>query len=94
MCVCFGTPYKNWHNFFCPRWFLVPFFPGYSLKNSASSGTKHVFLRILSMLAPNSTSMIHFPCNCTTSPFADPNHGHIVAVDIRIVQNNKLTKLL
>ena len=34
------------------------------------------------------------PCNCTTSPFTDPNHGHIVTGDIRIVQNSKLRKLL
>ena len=33
------------------------------------------------------------PCNWTTSPFTDPNHGHIVTGDIRIVQNNKLRKL-
>ena len=33
-------------------------------------------------------------CNCTTSPFTDPNHGHIVTGDICIVQNNKLRKLL
>ena len=38
--------------------------------------------------------MINLPCNCTTSPFTDPNHGHIVSGDIRIVQNNKLRKLL
>ena len=36
----------------------------------------------------------NLPCNCTISPFADPNHGHIVTGDIRIVQNNKLRKLL
>ena len=36
----------------------------------------------------------NLPCNCTTSPLTDPNHGHIVTVDIRIVQNNKLRKLL
>ena len=34
------------------------------------------------------------PCNCKTSPFTNPNHGHIVGGDIRIVQNNKLRKLL
>ena len=33
-------------------------------------------------------------CNCTTSPFTDPNHGHIVTEDINIAQNNKLRKLL
>ena len=39
-------------------------------------------------------NMNNLPCNCTTSPFTDPNHGHIVSGDIRIVQNNKLRKLL
>ena len=39
-------------------------------------------------------SMNNLPCNCTTSPFTDPNHGHIVTGDIPIVQNNKLRKLL
>ena len=39
-------------------------------------------------------NMINLPCNCTTSPFTDPNHGHIVSGDIHIVQNNKLRKLL
>ena len=38
--------------------------------------------------------MNNLSCNCTTSPFLDPNHGHIVIGDIRIVQNNKLGKLL
>ena len=38
--------------------------------------------------------MNKLPCNCTTSPFTDANHGHIVSGDIRIVQNNKLRKLL
>ena len=28
----------------------------------------------------------NLPCNCTTSPFADPNHGHIVTGDMLIVQ--------
>ena len=36
----------------------------------------------------------NWPCNCTTSPFTEPNHGHIVTGDICIVQNNKLSKLL
>ena len=31
--------------------------------------------------------MNNFPYNCTTSPFTDPNHGHIVTGDICIVQN-------
>ena len=39
-------------------------------------------------------NMNYLFCNCTTSPFTDPNHGHIVPGDIRIVQNNKLRKLL
>ena len=38
--------------------------------------------------------MSNLPCNCTTSPFTDPNHGHMKTGDIRIVQNNKLRKLL
>ena len=36
----------------------------------------------------------NLPCNCITSPFTDPNHGHIATGDISIVQNNKLSKLL
>ena len=39
-------------------------------------------------------NMNNLLCNCTTSPFADPNHGHIVTGDISIAQNNKLRKLL
>ena len=31
--------------------------------------------------------MNNLPYNCTTSPFTDPNHGHIVTWDICIVQN-------
>ena len=38
--------------------------------------------------------MNNLHCNCTTSSFTDANHGHIVSGDIRIVQNNKLRKLL
>ena len=38
-------------------------------------------------------NMNSLPCNWTTSSFTDPNHGHIVTGDIRIVQNNKLRKL-
>ena len=34
------------------------------------------------------------PCNCTTLPFTDPNHGHIVTEDTHFVQSNKLRKLL
>ena len=32
-------------------------------------------------------------CNCTTSPFTDPNNGHIATGDILIVQNKKFRKL-
>ena len=39
-------------------------------------------------------SMNNLPCNYTTSPFTDPNHGYIVSGYIRIVQNNKLRTLL
>ena len=38
--------------------------------------------------------MNNLPCNCTASPFTDANHGHILSGDIRIVQSNKLRKLL
>ena len=38
--------------------------------------------------------MNNLPCNCIRSPFTDPNRGHIVTGDIRIVQDNKLRKLL
>ena len=38
--------------------------------------------------------MNNLPCNCTTSPFADSNHGHIVAGDKPIFQNIKLRKLI
>ena len=38
-------------------------------------------------------NMNNLPCDCTTSQFTDPNHGHIVTGDIRIVQSNKLRKL-
>ena len=34
------------------------------------------------------------PCNCHLSEFKDPDHGHIITGDLRIVQNNKLRKLL
>ena len=27
-------------------------------------------------------NMNNLPCNCTISPFTDPNHGHIVTGDI------------
>ena len=32
-------------------------------------------------------NMNKLPCNCTTSPFRDANHGHVVSGGIRIVQN-------
>ena len=35
-------------------------------------------------------NMNNLPCNCTTSSFTNPNHGHIVTGDICIVQNNKI----
>ena len=38
--------------------------------------------------------MNDLPCRCTMSPFTYRNNEHIVTGDIRIVQNNKLTKLL
>ena len=34
------------------------------------------------------------PCSCTDSPFVDAHHGHIISGDLRIVENNKLRKLL
>ena len=34
------------------------------------------------------------PCSCIDSPFIDAHHGHIITGDLRIVQNNKLRKLL
>ena len=37
-------------------------------------------------------NMNNLPCNFTTSPFTDPNHGHIVTGVIRILQNIKLRK--
>ena len=39
-------------------------------------------------------NMNSLPCNCTTSPFTNPNHGHIVTGDICIVQTNKFKKQL
>ena len=36
----------------------------------------------------------NLPCNCKSSPFSDPNHGHILTGETRIVQINKLAKLL
>ena len=35
-----------------------------------------------------------FPCSCNDSPFKDNHHGHIISGDLRIVENNKLRKLL
>ena len=59
MCACFTParfcffrpPYKNQHNFFDHGGF-------WCFKNSTSSGTKLVFLWILSMSAPSSTRLI------------------------------------
>ena len=34
------------------------------------------------------------PCSCTDSPFVDAHHGHIISGDLRIVENNKLRKIL
>ena len=39
-------------------------------------------------------NMNKLPGNCTTSPFIDASHEHIVSGDICIAQNNKLRKLL
>ena len=39
-------------------------------------------------------NMNNLPFNYTISPFADPDHVHIVTGYIRIVQNKKLKKLL
>ena len=33
-------------------------------------------------------------CSCNQSEFKDPNHGHIVSGDLRIVEDDKLRKLL
>ncbi len=33
-------------------------------------------------------------CDCKESKFCDPNHGHIVTGDLRLVQNSKLRDLL
>ena len=33
-------------------------------------------------------------CNCTSSEFCDPHHGHIISADLRLVQNNELRKIL
>ena len=34
------------------------------------------------------------PCSCADSSFIDAHHGHIITGDLRIVENNKLRKLL
>ena len=49
---------------------------------------------IKALVTKNILNNMNLSCNCTTSPFLDPNHGHIVTGDIHIVQNNKLGKLL
>ena len=33
-------------------------------------------------------------CECSTSPFVDPDHGHIVTGDLRLIENQHLRKLL
>ena len=33
------------------------------------------------------------PCDCHSSTFCDPHHGHIVTGDLRIIDNSKLRKL-
>ena len=37
-------------------------------------------------------SIIHNlpPCHCTSSPFCDPHHKHIITGDLRIIENQKL----
>ena len=34
------------------------------------------------------------PCDCSQSPFADPNHGHIISGDLGLVTNDKLHNLI
>ena len=34
------------------------------------------------------------PCNCEHSVYKDPFYGHIISGDLRIIQNNKLRKLI
>ena len=34
------------------------------------------------------------PCNCENSPFKDDYHDHIITGDLRIIENNKLRKLM
>ena len=63
---CFsGCPHKNGDKFFFPKMDFGIFFLGYSLKNSASKGTKHVFLWILSASAPspNRLTIVFLPYN-------------------------------
>ena len=35
-----------------------------------------------------------YPCNCENSPFKDRYHGHIITGDLRIIENNKLRKII
>jgi len=44
--------------------------------------------------AVNSETNLPYPCTCSESNFCDPHHGHIVTGDLRIIENNKLRKLL
>ena len=36
----------------------------------------------------------YLPCTCAHSQFKDGHHGHVISGDLRIVNNNKLRKLL
>ena len=33
-------------------------------------------------------------CDCANSEFCDPNHGHVLTGDLRIIENQKLRKLI
>ena len=33
-------------------------------------------------------------CNCSNSIFCDPNHGHIVTGDLRVIKNRKLRSIM
>ena len=43
------------------------------------------FIRVLDTSAVLD-NMNNLPCNCTTSPFTYPNHGHIVTGDITLTE--------
>ena len=42
----------------------------------------------------DSTSGAPYPCSCSESEFCDPHHKHIVTGNLRVVENQKLRKLL